>query len=212
VLDFNSSELRRASDADLEDALGRAFESDHPNADRIVAEIDRRDQAPMLAEQRKAVRAEAARGKRTAAKEAEWAEVQRRIEAGEDPRTAVADVTGVSVAKQLRAELTARLRSEGTPGTTLDQMIRHRFKQETARQYVEAEDATRGHMLTRQGEAKGIDPANLFVGPEARARKWASDELKEWWDQNGRLTLESYTDQMLTGTVVNARRVDDFLA
>lgn len=211
VLDFNTRELRRASDADLEDALSRALESDHPSTDRLMAELDRRDEAPIKAQQQKALRAEAARNKRASAKEAQWDEVQRRINAGEDPRSAVADVTGVSIEKQMRLELAARLDAEGVPGRSLDDKIRYRYRQETARAYVDAENETRGHMLSRQGEARGIDPANLFHGPEARARKWASDELKEYWDLNGRLTLDDYRNQLLTGGLGTGRRVDDFL-
>jgi hypothetical protein len=211
VLDFNSRELRRASDADLEDALNRALESDHPSTDRLMAELDRRDDAPIKAAEQKALRAEAARNKRAAVKESQWSEVQRRINAGEDPREATAAVTGVSVEKQMRLELAARLDAEGTPGRSLDDKIRYRYKQENARAYVDAENETRGHMLSRQGEARGIDPANLFHGPEARARKWASDELKEYWDLNGRLTLDDYRHQLLTGGLGTGRRVDDFL-
>ena len=211
VLDFNTRELRAASVDDLEGALGRAYETDHPNTDRIVAELDRREQAPIQAAKQKEIRAEAARTRRAAAKEADWAEVQRRINAGTDPYEAVEDVMGVPIDKQRRIDLRQQLNAEGVPGRTLEDQVRHRFKQETARSYVDAEDATRGHMLTREGEARGLDPAKLFVGPEARARRWASDELKEYWDQHGRLTLDDYRQQLLTGGLGSGRRVDDFL-
>lgn len=210
-IDWNTRELRGASDEQLGDALTRAFEADHPNTDRIAAEMDRRDSAPYREQERRDKRNEAARVKRQAAAEAQHDRVNKLITDGWDPREAVAEVTGLSVDRQLRAELTARLRSEGTPGKTLDQMIGHRFEQERARNYVDAEDATRGHMLTPQGEARGVDPWALFHGPEARARKWASPELKEWWDQTGRLTLGDYKQQLLTGGLGLGERVDDFL-
>jgi hypothetical protein len=54
--------------------------------------------------------------------------------------------------------------------------------------YVSAEAATRGHMLNRRGEALGVDPRSLFTGPAARARKYASPELLEHWQQHGRPT------------------------
>lgn len=210
-IDWNTRELRAATDDQLGDALARAYASDHPNADRIAAEMDRRDSAPYIEQERREKRAEAARVKRGADRERQHEEVGRLIGQGWEPRDAVAHVTGVSVDKQLRTELTMRLRSEGTPGKTLDQMVAHRFTQERARQYVAAEDATRGHMLTPAGEARGLDPYSLFHGPEARARKWASPELKEWWDQNGRLTLADYKQQLLTGGIGLGGRVDDFL-
>jgi hypothetical protein len=211
VIDWNTRELRAASDDDLADALGRAYEADHPNTNRIEAELDRRDSAPYREQERREKRNEAARAKRAADREAQHDEVSRLIGQGWDPRDAVATVTGVSVEKQLRTELTMRLRAEGTPGQTLDEMIGHRFEQERARRYVDAEDFTRGHMLTPEGEAKGIDPYALFHGPEKRARRWASPELKEWWDQNGRLTRDDYRQQLLTGGLGLGERVDDFL-
>jgi hypothetical protein len=211
VIDWNTRELRAASDDDLAEALGRAYTTDHPNTNRLEAELDRRDSAPYREQERREKRNEAARAKRAANLEAQHAEVGRLIDQGWDPRDAVATVTGVSVEKQLRTELTMRLRAEGTPGKSLDDMISHRFEQERARMYVQAEDATRGHMLTPQGEAKGIDPYALFHGPEARARRWASPELKEWWDQHGRLTRDDYKQQLLTGGLGLGERVDDFL-
>jgi hypothetical protein len=54
--------------------------------------------------------------------------------------------------------------------------------------YVAAEDECRGHLLSRDGLAKGIYPVTLFSGPAARARGYASSELRTWWARHGRLT------------------------
>jgi hypothetical protein len=35
-------------------------------------------------------------------------------------------------------------------------------------------------MLSPAGKKADIDPWSLFTGPESRARKYASPELKEW--------------------------------
>jgi hypothetical protein len=222
-MELSAKLLRGTSDEELSSAIGRAFEVDHPNTDRLVAELDRRDMAPLKEEQRLAVRREAAARRAEAKKQATWDEVARRIEAGTDPREAVAEVTGLSVDKQLNQELFARLKAEGVPvRPVLEDMIRYKFREETTRAFLEAENATRGHMLNQAGEAnntrwaatpaKQIDPRALFVGPESRARKWASDELKQYWDLNGRPTLDQYREQLITGTVKSGgRRVDDFL-
>jgi hypothetical protein len=53
---------------------------------------------------------------------------------------------------------------------------------------VNAEAATRGVMLNRRGREAGIDPRTLFTGPEARARKYASEELLNYWEYNPRPT------------------------
>lgn len=228
VRDRNARELRDVTDADLEAALGRAFEDDHPGADRLAAEMDRRDAAPMLEAQRKERRAlavAAQRAKRAdtreAAMQAKADEVSRRIDAGDDPREAYADVMGVSVEKQLKAEAFQRLKAGGSRGDNLEQMIRNDYKDEVYRNWNAAEDECRGELLNREGKAlndkyadrpdRQIDPLALFTGPEARARRWASDELKAWWDVNGRMTLDQYRQQVISGTQRRERGTDDFL-
>lgn len=55
-------------------------------------------------------------------------------------------------------------------------------------QYVQAEAATSGYMLNRRGREAGVDPRTLFTGPEARARKYASEELMIYWQTHARPT------------------------
>lgn len=55
-------------------------------------------------------------------------------------------------------------------------------------QYVQAEAATNGFMLNRRGLEAHIEPRSLFTGPESRARKYASEELLEYWEHNPRPT------------------------
>ena len=59
--------------------------------------------------------------------------------------------------------------------------------------YLAAENATRGVLLNALGRQRGIDPWSLFIGPEASARLYASEELLDWWD-NGhpRLTFAAF--------------------
>jgi hypothetical protein len=228
IRDWNSRELRAATDADLEVVLRSAYEEDHPGADRIGAELDRRDEAPMREAQRverRRLAVEAQRQKRAdtreAAMQSKWDEVGRRIDAGEDPHSAVFDVLGVPIETQLKQEAFQRLKASGARGKTLDEMIRNDYADEVHRLWNAAEDDTRGHMLSKAAEAhnakfaadgaRQIDARKLFTGPEARARKWASDELKQWWDQHGRPTLEQYRQQVITGTERRERGADDFL-
>jgi hypothetical protein len=221
-IDWNTRELRNASDDQLGGALARAYEADHPNTGRLEAEMDRRDQAPYLEAERQAKRNEAARVKRAGREEEKQGRVNGLIDQGWDPRDAVEEITGVTVEKQLRTELLYRLRSEGTPGKSLDDMIRNRYREEVDRQYLDAEKACRGQMLSREGNAwntryadnpqRRIDAAALFRGPEKRARKWASRELLEWWDLNGRPTFDDYRQTLITGgNVVGGRVTSDFL-
>lgn len=62
---------------------------------------------------------------------------------------------------------------------------------ELERSYVDAEAATKGNMLNRRGREAGIDERTLFRGPESRARKYASEELLNYWEDHPRPT-EAY--------------------
>lgn len=55
-----------------------------------------------------------------------------------------------------------------------------------------AEAATNGALLTAEAQARGIDAWSLFQGPEARAMKWASEELRDHWQSHPRVTFAQY--------------------
>ena len=55
-------------------------------------------------------------------------------------------------------------------------------------QYRQASDAGRGHLLIPAARTDPKAPATelaLWRGSEAWARRWASEDLREWWDANG---------------------------
>ncbi|MFI6371019.1 phage minor capsid protein [Streptomyces sp. NPDC050546] len=64
------------------------------------------------------------------------------------------------------------------------------------RQYLAAEDATNGYLLNKAAQAAGHNPATLFSGPARIAYARASDELKEWWAEHGRLTQAEFIEQV----------------
>ncbi|MEU2759383.1 phage minor capsid protein [Streptomyces sp. NPDC007094] len=64
------------------------------------------------------------------------------------------------------------------------------------RQYLAAEEACRGYLLNKKAQAAGIDPSSLFSGPARIAHARASDELKEWWAEHGRLTQAEFIEQV----------------
>lgn len=66
-------------------------------------------------------------------------------------------------------------------------------------QYLAAVEHTNGVLVNQLGRADGIDGYELFTGPWNRARKYASEELLEFWKQIPRLTLKDYEDQWVTG-------------
>ncbi len=65
--------------------------------------------------------------------------------------------------------------------------------------YLQAESECRGELLNRAGEAAGIDPWTLFFGVERRVNAYASEELKEFFYREGRITVEEYTRQRARG-------------
>ena len=73
-----------------------------------------------------------------------------------------------------------------------------RYAQRTEREaaveneFIQAERATNGYMLNRKGLARGISPRSLFTGPEATARRYASDELLDYWQTHGRPTAAMF--------------------
>lgn len=83
------------------------------------------------------------------------------------------------------------------PGETVDKAIRRAYDELVHVQYLEAEEATNGYMVTKQGVSDGIDPASLFSGTTARAYKYASEELQRWWGRNPRVTFNQYKAQIL---------------
>lgn len=58
--------------------------------------------------------------------------------------------------------------------------------------YTRACDELRGELVNRRGRALGVDAYSLFIGSTVRAHAYATDELVEWWQVNGRPTVESY--------------------
>lgn len=64
------------------------------------------------------------------------------------------------------------------------------------RQYLQAEQDCRGYLLSKKAQAAGHAPVSLFSGPARIAHARASDELKEWWAEHGRLTQAEFIEQV----------------
>jgi hypothetical protein len=61
-------------------------------------------------------------------------------------------------------------------------------------QYLAADAACNGYLLNRDGLAAGIDPWSLWSGSARRAERYASDELRNFWDANPRLTVTQFRE------------------
>ena len=189
------ADVRSMSDDDLQshlvDAMGDHFDE---QAFKLISdEIDRRETEQRLRE--------AAREKNTRRRERQDAKrashLRELLDSGMDEEEAIAESYGISVERQRRQHAIATLRGEGYRGKGLDALARQSFRDHLYRQWLAAEKATRGTLLTRQAQAAGIDPRSLFSGPESRARKHASEELKAWWDRNGRMSFNEWKSHLI---------------
>lgn len=61
--------------------------------------------------------------------------------------------------------------------------------------YQRAEEATNGRLLNARGVEAQVDALTLFMGPAVRAYAYASEELRDWWQQHPRLTYEDFERQ-----------------
>lgn len=73
-------------------------------------------------------------------------------------------------------------------------------------EYLAADAQTRGNMLNRRGREAGVSEKSLFTGPESRARKYASEELLEYWQHHPRPTTAHLEGQEGRLGVVGVRR------
>ncbi|MGW1489788.1 phage minor capsid protein [Streptomyces sp. NPDC002402] len=77
------------------------------------------------------------------------------------------------------------------------EQIRDMYQEHIYLQWLAAEEATRGHMLTKRAEAAGVDPRSVFTGPAHVAYARASEDLIRWWaDVSPRITLAEFTEQV----------------
>lgn len=206
------AELRGRTDdelaEDLADTLGG---DDEAAAERILAELDRRDRAERKRE-RARERATTKREARDAAREAAYSEA---LAAGDDPEEAYARIWGLDVEKMRRQDAIDSLRRSGYSGGSFDQLVRaaHRDYVETA--WTEAEDACRGYLLSKAGQlagrprregGQGLHVRDLWTANESTARKYASEELRRYWDEHGRMTSADFAASVLGGHMTGATR------
>ncbi|MFD9190403.1 hypothetical protein ACFWCA_19495 [Streptomyces phaeochromogenes] len=81
-----------------------------------------------------------------------------------------------------------------TPGR-----MRREFNGLDEERFQAAMQATDGRLFAPEAEGSGVDPRDLFSGRKvtaARAQELASQELRDWWDDNGgRLTYSTYSQR-----------------
>jgi hypothetical protein len=104
---------------------------------------------------------------------------------------AYAEVYGGSVEKMRASEERAALGAR--PGERTETARRRAYREMVSLQYLQAEEATRGVLLTKRCAVQGVDPRSLWSAAPARAARCASDELKAWWEaQGGRMSYATF--------------------
>jgi len=62
----------------------------------------------------------------------------------------------------------------------------------TERQYIEAQAATRGELLSKAGQRAGVDARELFRMDPRQAGRYASEELLEFWESTRRVSWSEF--------------------
>lgn len=182
---------RQMTTPELHRKMNRSLvDEDYDLFDALAVESDRREAANAASAARQ-------RARRAAEQERRGDELERLLAAGVDEDQAVADAYGKTL-RQVRIERAkAELQGNGYRGDRFEDMARDAYYDHVEQRFADAQDATNGYMLTREATARGVNPRDLFVGPESRARANASPELREWFDQHGRPTLDEFTAELL---------------
>ncbi|ALF01383.1 head maturation protease [Mycobacterium phage Enkosi] len=180
---------------EVEAELAAAIEAgDDELIERLADELEKLEEA-----ERK--RAEKAAAKEAAKRAAEQEKVDRMLalmEEGWDPAEAEAEVYGRSVEFIRRRDFMAQARAEGHEGKSFDELLGWVFEQRIAEDYERAEAATNGVMLKKQYMLK-VDPRKLWTLNEVTARKYMSEEMAAWFDENGRITRAALKEAILSG-------------
>lgn len=77
--------------------------------------------------------------------------------------------------------------------------MREDFELHRRATFIRAHTELRGELLNARGRISRIDPYSLFMGPQIRVSCYASEELEEWFEHHGRLTVEEFEAQWWTG-------------
>lgn len=202
---------RELDDSRLESGMQTAIRAERWDLlDAFGAEADRRDAERAT----RAAKADRDRIRRQQQADARLDRMGALVDQGVPEADAWAEVYGRSPEEFRRREAIRSLREQGYRGKGFDELARDSFRAYVASEFLRAEQDTRGVLLSRQAEAANaraaarrgrlIDPEDLFTGNAATARKHASEELRRWWDANGRPTLDEWKAQLLDD--VNAAR------
>lgn len=73
--------------------------------------------------------------------------------------------------------------------------MREDWQDYVAVQYDKALEDCCGVLVNKLGLSEGIQSESLFTGHLSRAKKYASEELIQWWEEHPRMTMTDYEYQ-----------------
>jgi hypothetical protein len=197
-------DLTAMSDEELVD-----FRRRHPGDHRVETPVLRELQIRREAEEREARSRPLVDWEVHGSDTLEQRRIDKLVAAGVDYRDAYADAYHLDRESLLAEERASVVDLDRRAGETRRQAVRRAYGEFVHLQYLEAENYTRGHLLSREGREKGIDPVSLFSGPAVRARKYASEDLLRYWSQDSfaggdsrRVTYAEFESSVLTGRKV----------
>ncbi|MEV0619590.1 phage minor capsid protein [Nonomuraea sp. NPDC050404] len=192
---LSDEQYRALGDEDLAERFNRALaDGDEAEIERAAVEMARRDGA---GQDEQPAQEGGSWGTFNDERTPDEQRVDDLVSQGWDYVEAYADVHGLDPEALRREERRAALDSERQSGETLDQTVARLYRDWVHTQWLQAEAATNGFLLNKEGERAGIDPLSLFSGPTSRARRYASEELRRWWNSNQRMTLTEFRAQVL---------------
>lgn len=185
------------------DAIDRA--ADHMEA--IEAAHNEASARAAAAAAKLAERTERQRQRRDAERQADQERIYQLIEGGDDPQdaeaTVVAERTGkdhTHVLEQIRRrDFMQQARADGHFGKGFDDLIDSVFQRRVDELYMEAEEATNGQMVKRP-HVLTFNPKKFWYVNDATARRYMTEELAQWFDENGRITRPVFRQMVLDGS------------
>ncbi|AVH61399.1 phage capsid protein [Streptomyces dengpaensis] len=184
---FPGGQLADRLDDVGDDALAWCMQyADEREILRIAEEMDRRDAAAMPAPAATGDAVDDLLADRNALAEA--------MDPAPDPDGWGALADDATFAEQLAEAVDESGAGEEVPRITRAE-ARAMYDEYVYRQYLQAEDDLRGVLLNKKAQAAGRAPITLFSGPARIAHANASDELKEWWAEHGRLTQAEFIEK-----------------
>lgn len=183
-------QLSGMTDDDLFDLFSQLSAQDDPDPaelEAVLSELDRREEPPTN---------EVYQGFHPDDLTPEQQQLDVLLDLGWDYYDAYEQVYGLD-SDQLRREAEQTATIDRSSTESLDQAARRSYDEYIYLQYLDAESATRGHMLNAAGQSAGIDPVELFSGRTDIARKYASEDLLRWFADNGRMTFAEFKAQTL---------------